>query len=46
VGRDALAALAAGDIPAVSMVIVDGKIAASGSRNTPPPVKKPTAKKE
>jgi len=46
VGRDALAALAAGDIPAVSMVIVDGKIAASGSRNTPPPVKKPNVRKE
>lgn len=46
VGKDALSALAAGDIPAVSMVLVDGKIVVSTSRNTPPPVKKPTVKKE
>jgi enamidase len=45
VGKDALSALAVGDIPAVSMVIVDGKIAASSSRNTPPPVKKPAVTK-
>ena len=41
VGKDALAALAAGDVPAVSMVLVDGKIVVNISRNTPPPVKKP-----
>jgi enamidase len=41
VGKDALAALAAGDVPAVSMVLVDGKIVVNVSRNTPPPVKKP-----
>jgi enamidase len=41
VGADALAAIAAGDIPAVSMVLVDGKIVVSKSRNTPPPVRKP-----
>jgi enamidase len=41
VGRDALSALAAGDVPAVSMVLVDGKIVVNISRNTPPPVRKP-----
>jgi enamidase len=45
VGKDALAALAAGDVPAVSMVLVDGKIVVNISRNTPPPVKKPTVGK-
>ncbi len=45
VGKDALAALAAGDVPAVSMVIVDGKIVVNISRNTPPPVRKPTVTK-
>jgi enamidase len=46
VGKDALSALAAGDIPAVSMVLVDGKIVVNISRNTPPPVKKPKVQKE
>jgi enamidase len=41
VGNDALAALAAGDVPAVSMVLVDGKIVVNISRNTPPPLRKP-----
>jgi enamidase len=41
VGKDALAALAAGDVPAVSMVLVDGKIVVNVSRNTPPPMRKP-----
>ena len=45
VGKDALAALAAGDVPAVSMVLVDGKIVVNISRNTPPPVKKPAVAK-
>jgi enamidase len=45
VGKDALAALAAGDVPAVSMVLVDGKIVVNLSRNTPPPVKKPAVVK-
>ena len=44
-GKDALAALAAGDVPAVSMVLVDGKIVVNISRNTPPPVKKPVVAK-
>ena len=41
VGEDTLAALEAGDVPAVSMVLVDGEIVVSKSRNTPPPVRKP-----
>src|SRR5712664_3973591 len=36
VGKDALGALAAGDLPGVSMVLVDGKITIGRSRNTPP----------
>jgi enamidase len=36
VGRDALAALAAGDLPGISMVLIDGAIAIGRSRNTPP----------
>jgi enamidase len=36
VGRDALAALSAGDLPGISMVLIDGKITIGRSRNTPP----------
>jgi enamidase len=36
VARDAMGALAAGDLPGVSMVIVDGKPLTGRSRNTPP----------
>lgn len=35
-GDNALSALAAGDLPGVSMVIVDGEIVLGRSRNTPP----------
>ena len=45
VGKDALSSLAAGDVPAVSMVLVDGKIVVNISRNTPPPVTKPVVAK-
>jgi enamidase len=41
VGGDALAAIEAGDVPAVAMVLVDGEIVVAKSRNTPPPVRKP-----
>jgi enamidase len=41
VGEDALAAIEAGDVPAVAMVLVDGEIVVAKSRNTPPPVRKP-----
>jgi enamidase len=34
---DALEALAVGDTPAVAVVIIDGEVRVSGSRNTPPP---------
>lgn len=36
VGKDALSAIEAGDIPGVSLVLVDGKIVVKVSRNTPP----------
>jgi enamidase len=41
VGENALTAIEAGDVPAVSMVLVDGEIVVTKSRNTPPPVRKP-----
>jgi len=41
VGDDALAAIEAGDNPAVSIVMVDGKMVVNKSRNTPPPKRKP-----
>jgi enamidase len=45
VGKDALSAIAAGDVPGVSMVLVDGQIVVTTSRNTPPAVRKPTVAK-
>lgn len=42
VGEDALSAIEAGDNPGVAMVIVDGEIVVSKSRNTPPPKRKPS----
>lgn len=45
VGEDALAAIEAGDVPGVGMVLVDGEIVATTSRNTPPPKRKPTVTK-
>lgn len=41
VGENALEALAAGDLPAVALVLIDGQIVVKGSRNTPPPKRKP-----
>ena len=41
VGKDALSAIAAGDVPGVAMVIVDGNVVVNKSRNTPPPVTMP-----
>ncbi len=43
-GRDALEALMVGDLPGVAMVVVDGEVKASISRNTPPPTRKPLVK--
>ena len=37
VGDDALSAISAGDVPAVSKVIIDGVVRVEKSRNTPPP---------
>jgi enamidase len=42
VGKDALSAIAAGDNPGVSIVLVDGKVVVNTSRNTPPATRKPT----
>jgi enamidase len=36
VARDAMGALTAGDLPGISMVLIDGKITIGRSRNTPP----------
>jgi enamidase len=41
VGENALSAIEAGDIPGVALVLVDGEIVVSTSRNTPPPTRKP-----
>ncbi len=39
VGSDAVTAIEAGDVPGVSMVMVDGRIVVKKSRNTPPAVR-------
>jgi enamidase len=44
VGRDALEAISAGDVPAVSLVMVDGQIVVQKSRNTPPPKRSPSVR--
>lgn len=41
VGNNALEAIEAGDVPGVAMILVDGEIVVSKSRNTPPPTRKP-----
>lgn len=40
VGKDAVGAIEAGDIPGIGLVMVDGVVKAQVSRNTPPPVRK------
>ncbi|MCX5862630.1 MAG: amidohydrolase family protein [Desulfomonile sp.] len=40
VGKNALAAIEVGDVPGISMVMIDGKVHVKLSRNTPPPVRK------
>ncbi|MBU1902026.1 MAG: amidohydrolase family protein [Proteobacteria bacterium] len=42
IGKDALDAIQAGDIPGVAMVLVDGEIVVTKSRNTPPAVREPS----
>ncbi|WP_434510939.1 amidohydrolase family protein [Desulfitobacterium sp. AusDCA] len=44
IASDALGALEAGDLPGVAMVIVDGEIIVTKSRNTPPATRKYTVK--
>ena len=39
VGKDALAAIETGDVPGIAMVIIDGEIKVTKSRNTPPTMK-------
>ncbi len=41
VGADAPTAIEAGDVPAVSLVLIDGRIVVDKSRNTPPPKRPP-----
>jgi len=36
IAADTLGALAAGDLPGISMVLIDGRITIGCSRNTPP----------
>ncbi|MEW5911989.1 MAG: amidohydrolase family protein [Thermodesulfobacteriota bacterium] len=38
-GQDLLQALAQGDTPGVSIIMIDGKVVVTKSRNTPPPVR-------
>ncbi|MFP3928226.1 MAG: amidohydrolase family protein [Desulfobacteraceae bacterium] len=45
VGKDALSAIEAGDVPGISMVLVDGKIVVSKSKNTPPATRMPSVEK-
>jgi len=40
VGRDALSAIEAGDIPGIAAVLIDGQMKIGVSRNTPPPNRK------
>jgi len=46
VGKDALSAIEAGDIPGVAGVIIDGKMMIGVSRNTPPPNRKIVSSKQ
>ena len=41
-GTDLMSCLQEGDTPGVSVILVDGKVVATKSRNTPPPVRKAT----
>jgi enamidase len=42
IGENALSALAAGDVPGVSMVLIDGEIKVVKSRNTAPATRQAT----
>lgn len=45
VGKDALSAIEAGDIPGIAAVLIDGEMKIGVSRNTPPPNRKITITK-
>jgi len=45
IGEDALQAIEAGDIPGISVVIIDGQIRITASRNTPPPKRRAVVEK-
>ncbi|MEW6263228.1 MAG: amidohydrolase family protein [Thermodesulfobacteriota bacterium] len=42
-GQDVLSALAEGDTPGVSIVMIDGRVVVTSSRNTPPPLRRAVA---
>lgn len=44
VGSNAIESIEAGDLPGVAMVIIDGEVKVSKSRNTPPATRKPVVK--
>jgi len=46
VGKDALSAIEAGDIPGIAGVLIDGQMKIGVSRNTPPPNRKIVTSKE
>jgi len=46
VGKDALSAIEAGDIPGIAAVLIDGQIKCGVSRNTPPPNRKIVTSKQ
>jgi enamidase len=46
VGKDALSAIEAGDIPGIAGVIIDGQMKTGISRNTPPPIRKAVISKQ
>jgi len=46
VGKDALSAIAAGDIPGIAGVLIDGQMKIGISRNTPPPNRKIATSKQ
>jgi enamidase len=46
VGKDALSAIEAGDIPGVAAVLIDGQMKCGVSRNTPPPNRKTAMSKQ
>jgi enamidase len=46
VGKDALSAIEAGDIPGIAAVLIDGQLKAGISRNTPPPNRKIVSSKQ